>query len=72
MKKIKQIPKTQSVLEVLVLGEDKKFKIARITNTNEYVLYAVSPRGEEIYCLGKSTSPIVLEKKANEFDWESI
>lgn len=72
MKKVKSIPKTQRVLEVLTLGEKKQFKIARVTNTNEYVLYAVSPSDDTLIYLAKGQSPQTLEEKAQDFDWTSI
>ena len=72
MKKVRSIPKTQRVLEVLTLGEKKQFKIARIANTNEYILYAVSPSDGVLLYLARGQNPQILEEKAQGFDWTSI
>lgn len=59
MKLIAQLPKTQKLVETITL-ESGTFQIARITNTNEYVLYAEKDGGLEK--LEKGKNPLMLEK----------
>lgn len=59
MKLIAQLPKTQKLVETITL-ESGTYQIARITNTNEYVLYA--ERDDGLEKLGKGKNPLMLEK----------